>query len=104
MVLDAMFAQLRSVADGWKAEAVQRRRFTQTDPVADTLDHCASELADQVAAINSDTYYLSTEDYARLNDVTAPTVRHWIKTGELRAIETDGGWRIRRDERRRKRA
>lgn len=104
MILDAMFAELQSIATGWKGEATKRRRYTSVDPVADTLDHCAGELEAQVAALKDGAYYLTVEDYARLHDVSAPTVRAWIRTGQLRAITTDGGWRIRKDERRRKRA
>jgi excisionase family DNA binding protein len=103
-MLDAMFAQLRAVADGWTTEAARRREISRTDPVADALEHCASELADQVAALVTDTYYLTVEDFARLNGVVPGTVRAWIKRGELRAIATESGWKIRRDERRKKRA
>lgn len=104
MILDAMFGELTSVATAWKTEAGQRRRFTAVDPVADTLDHCATELESQVASLREGAYYLTVEDYARLHDVSAPTVRTWIKTGQLRAIGTDNGWRIRKDERRKRRA
>jgi excisionase family DNA binding protein len=99
-----MFAQLRALADGWQGEAGRRRQFTKTDPGADVLEHCASELTDQVAALASDTYYLTVEDYARLHGVTPATVRAWIKRRELAAVTTERGWKIRRDERRRKRA
>jgi excisionase family DNA binding protein len=104
VVLDAMFGQLKSVVDGWQGEATRRRQISTIDPVADALEHCASELADQVAALLNDTYYLTVEDYARLNGVVPGTVRAWIKRGELTAIATERGWKIRRDEKRRKRA
>jgi excisionase family DNA binding protein len=104
MVLDAMFGQLQSVAAGWTTEAERRRQISKVDPIADALEHCASELTDQVAALVNDTYYLTVEDYARLSGVVPGTVRAWIKRGELRAITTEGGWKIRRDERRKRRA
>lgn len=104
MILDAMFAELATVAETWQVEAANRRRFTKTDPVADTLEHCAGELASQVEALKTGVYYLTVEDYAALNDVSPPTVRAWIKTGQLRAISTESGWKIRKDEKRRKRA
>lgn len=100
--LDGTFAQLRAVADGWEQEAKRRRQLTNIDPAADVLEHCASELRDQVASIAADTYYLTPEDYARAHHVTAQTVRTWIKRGELAAVVTERGYRIRRDERRRK--
>ena len=38
--------------------------------------------------------YQSVKDVAERLKVAEATVRHWIKTGELRAIDIGKGWRI----------
>jgi excisionase family DNA binding protein len=104
-VIDVLFAQLRGVAEGWSREAARRRQISAVDPVADALSHCASELGEQLRQLDTDTAYLSVEDYARTQRVTPQTVRNWIRHGDLEAIRTERGvYRIRRDQRRRKSA
>lgn len=47
--------------------------------------------------------YLSTADYAALHNVSADTVRRWIRTGQLAATRAQNGdWTIAHDARRRK--
>jgi excisionase family DNA binding protein len=100
--LTAMFAELRGLADRWERDAKTRRHYTAADSVSDTLDLCAGELRAQVEALAGGTFYLTVEEYATLNDVTPQTVRTWIKRKELPAIQTDRGWRIRREAHRRR--
>jgi hypothetical protein len=49
--LNAMFAELRGLADRWERDAKTRRHYTAADSVSDTLDPCASELRTQVEAL-----------------------------------------------------
>jgi excisionase family DNA binding protein len=103
-MIDAVFAQLRGVAEGWSREATRRRQISAVDPVADALTHCASELGEQLRQLDADTALLSVEDYAAARHVTPQTVRAWIRHGELEAVRTERGYRIRRVARRRKSA
>ena len=99
--LDAMYAALRTTADGWATEATRRRALTATDPAADTLDHCAAGLRAQVDALARDTYWVSVEDYARLHHCTPATVRARLRRGDYvagtAAVQTAKGWRLRPD-------
>ncbi len=96
-MIEALFGSLRALGDGWRAEAARRRRISATDPVADTLEHCAGELHAHVHELDGDTVWLGPEGYAELHHVTAQTVRNWIRHGELDATRTAAGaWRIRR--------
>lgn len=38
--------------------------------------------------------YQSVQELSQRLDVAEATVRHWIKTGQLRAIDIGKGWRI----------
>jgi len=96
-VIDVLFGTIRAVAHGWRDEAVRRRRITQTDPVADTLEHCASEVEDQVQDLEAGAHFVTVEDYAELTGKTPQTVRSWIRRGRLQAVSTKHGLRIRRD-------
>ena len=104
-MLDVIFANDRKVAESWRREAAKRRRLSQVDPVADTLDYFASELLEQVRTYEQTSHWLTVAQYAQLKLVTPQTVRNWIRRGELSA-EPDGkgGWLIPRGaERARKR-
>lgn len=104
-MIDAVFAQLRGMAEAWTREAARRRQISGVDPVADTLGHCATELAQQLLELEADMGFLSVEDYARLHKVTPQTVRTWIRDGELPAVRTDrGAYQIRRDAKRKRSA
>ena|SRR5690348_5482856 len=103
-MLDVIFANDRKVAENWKKEAATRRRLSQVDPVADTLDYCASELLEQVRTYEQTSHWLTVAQYAQLKLVTPQTVRNWIRRGELRAEDDGkGGWLIPRGAERTKR-
>lgn len=93
-------------ARGWRQEAEKRRAISAVDPVADTLEYCAGELAARLAEAASADVGLTVEQYAGLPevDVTPQTVRNWIRRGELAAIETPKGYRIARAAKRIRRA
>lgn len=105
-MLDAVFAAIQTVADGWSKEVTTRRRLTTTDPVADTLEYAAGELAAEVARLREDCRTLTPEQYAELKagGVTAQTVRNWIHEGELEAYRGPKGWLIPAQAERRKKA
>jgi hypothetical protein len=89
-------------AQSWRQEAEERRRISKSDPVADTLDYCAGELAVRLREAERADESLTVEQFARLADVdvTPQTVRAWIRRGELPATLTPKGWKIPRAARR----
>lgn len=96
-------AEIKKAADAWKDEARRRREISRTDPVADALEHCATDLTARIEnARLADGEWLTVEEYALLPDVdrTAQTVRAWIRAGQLAAKSTPNGYMIRKDERR----
>ncbi len=103
-MIEGILGTVRGVAEGWRSEARRRRAITKTDPAADTLEHCASELESVVDQLDRDTLFLSTVEFAELHHVTPQTVRTWIRRKELPAATTaDGDYRIRHDAKRTKR-
>lgn len=88
-----------TIAGTWRTEAAERRRISALDPIADTLDYCASELQLRVREIEHATEEVTPEQYARAQGVTVQTVRTWIRTGRLQARETSKGYRIAKDAR-----
>ena len=91
-------------AKSWSKEAEDRRKISKTDPIADTLDYCASELAARIRAVQSVDEFESVEERAKRDHVTPQTVRIWIRTGQLSAEDGPKGYRIPRDAKRIRRA
>lgn len=91
-------------AKSWTKEAEERRKISKADPVADTLDYCASELAARLRSIESAAQFDSVEERARRDGVTPQTVRIWIRTGQLTAEDGAKGYKIPRDAKRVQRA
>jgi hypothetical protein len=103
-VSDTVAAAARRVATEWKGEAEKRRRVSRHDPVADTLEFCASELSENIRAVDGPGATRTVEQYARDHGVTPQTVCRWIRRKELEAEQTPHGYRIARSAvRRRKR-
>lgn len=91
------------VADAWEKEASQRRMRTPSDPAAETLASCATELRERIAQVERDTAYLSVTEYATVHGTSEQTVRRLCAAGLLEGAEKDlnGDWRIPRTARRR---
>ncbi len=102
LILDAVFAASRAVAQSWQREAADRRKISAVDPVADTLDYCAIEILDRIVELEQKANWVNTEEYARLHGITPQTVRNWIRSGDLDAHETPKGYVINRHTQRRK--
>ena len=94
--LDAYFASARTVAGEWQRTAESRRLISVTDPIADTLDFCATELLKVTRDMEDATQWLTTEEFAALHNCTPQTVRNWIRRGELDATDTGTGYLIHR--------
>jgi hypothetical protein len=92
-------AVVKSTATGWRKEAERRRAISGADPVADTLEYCAGEIAARLADVRDDEYE-TVEQRAKREGVTPQTVRIWIRANQLAAEGTAKGYRIRRDARR----
>lgn len=100
---DVVETEIKKATDEWKQEAQRRREISKIDPVADTLEHCATDLVQRIEnARLSEGDWLGVEDYAALPDVdrTPQTIRAWIRAGQLAAKATPRGYLIRKDERR----
>lgn len=92
-----LLASVAVIGKAWRDEAQKRRRVSQADPVADTLDYCAAELARTVDEMRVGLHRVTVEQYAKLQNppVSEQTVRNWITRGELQAERgARGGWVI----------
>lgn len=100
---DIVESEIKRVTSEWKDEAKRRREISRVDPVADALEHCATDLTTRIEnARLADGEWITVEAYAVLPDVdrTAQTIRAWIRNGQLPAKLTARGYMIRKDERR----
>ena len=101
---DPVVGAVERVAKTWKDEAKERRRISASDPVADTLEYCAGELAARMRAIAADAQLETVEQRAKREGVTVQTIREWIRTQQLPAQHGARGYRIPRDAQRVRRA
>lgn len=100
---DIVENEIRRTVDEWKSEARRRRAISKVDPVADALEHCATDLTARIEnARIAEGEWLTVEAYAVLPDVdrTPQTIRAWIRAGQLAARPTPRGYLVRKDERR----
>ena len=93
---DVVVSKVETTSRTWREEAEKRRGISKADPVADTLEYCAGELA-TVLKIVAETEYLTVEQFARATGVTAQTVRTWVRENRLAAQTTVKGYRIAKD-------
>lgn len=102
---DLVITAVERVTKTWREEAEERRRISKLDPVADTLDYCAGEISARLRTIGASHEALSVEEYAAQASppVTPQTVRVWIRTGQLPAIQTTKGYKIDRNAKRARR-
>ena len=91
---DAVIGAVERVAKTWKDEAAKRRGISKSDPVADTLDYCAGELAARLKAVEETTKFLTVAQFAARESVTEQTVRNWIRAARITAIVTPNGYKI----------
>jgi hypothetical protein len=89
---------VRTAVADLKDEAARRRKITRVDPVADTLEHVASDLLDRLKQAELAHERLTPEQYAALpqaGGAAVQTVRKWCRLGRIPGAElTDSGWRI----------
>jgi hypothetical protein len=88
---------IERVTKSWRQEAEERRRISRVDPIADTLDYCAGEIAARLRSIVVESNTESVEERAQRERVTPQTVRIWIRTNQLPAEHGAKGYRIPRD-------
>lgn len=93
-------AAVEGVTKGWKEEAEKRRRISRADPIADTLEYCAGELAARIKSAQSAETRLTVAQYASRAKVTPQTVCNWIRKGQLPAIDGPKGYLISADSKR----
>jgi hypothetical protein len=90
----SLVSVVERTAKTWKQEAEKRRAISAVDPVADTLDYCAGEIAARLEALETDISYESVDERAHREGVTPQTVRIWIRTNQLAATTGPKGYRI----------
>lgn len=100
MTTDILTSAIRLAVEDYREEAKKRRTISATDPVADTLEYCASDIAERLKEAESASEWLTVEQYAKSEGVTVQTVRQWIRTHQLAATAGPKGYRIRKGERR----
>src|SRR5438270_9439783 len=91
---DAVLSAIERAARSWSQEAQERRRISKLDSVADTLEHCASDLLERIREVRTAEERLTTEAYAKKHGVTPQTVRTWIRTNQLPAMLGAKGYEI----------
>lgn len=81
-----------------RQRAVERRKASQVDPVADAIDYCVGELEETLTTASEETRLLTPAQYAAhvQPPVNVQTVRRWIRDGELAAIDGTRGYLIER--------
>jgi len=95
---DAVVGTIEGVAREWRDEAERRRVLSKTDPVADTLAFCASELSARIRTVSvAEREGVAAERYAASNGVSPQTVRLWCRRGLVPARKIGSGWMIRSD-------
>lgn len=85
---------IEQLASAWAAEAKRRRQFTAVDPVADTLEYCASELNERIRLASFAQVEVTVEQFAELHHVLPATVRRWCRQKRLGARLTPSGYVI----------
>jgi excisionase family DNA binding protein len=95
---------LQHLAAAWEEESGRRLRVTKTDPAAEALAFCASELRVTLREALAAAHWLSVEQTAARLGVQPVTIRKWIKRGELAAESTPHGYRVAADATRKVRA
>ena len=93
-VTSPVVSAVAGVARSWSQEAEERRRISKIDPIADTLDYCAGELAARLKAVEETTKFLTVAQFAARESVTEQTVRNWIRAARITAIVTPNGYKI----------
>lgn len=100
MTIEIVTSAVRGAVESYRDEAKKRREISKTDPVADTLEYIAADIAERLKEAEAASETLTVEQYARAEGVSVQTVRAWIRTHQLTATQTGKGYRIRKGERR----
>jgi hypothetical protein len=96
--MNATAARIRSLVDSWKSDAEKRRKMSSLDFAADILEHCASELENELADAENADETVSVATYAAMHGKAPSTVRRWCQSGALPAQRKGGEYVIRRGE------
>lgn len=94
---DVIVRKVEATSRTWREEAERRRRISKLDPVAETLEYCAGELATVLKMTTTEHDYFTVEQFAAKEKVTPQTVRAWIRTDQLAAKWGAHGYQIPKD-------
>lgn len=102
MTSNVFMAVAERVADAWEKEATLRKQRTPSDPAADAITSCASELRAKMAEADRESAYMTVAAFSKHRGMHESTVRRLCSTEELEGAERDlnGEWRIPRDAKR----
>jgi hypothetical protein len=93
-MLDTIFSSLRAQVATLQLEIERRKKISTADPVADGMAFAVSEFAESVRLLESESEWLTPDQYGELHQVCGQTVRNWIARGELKAEPTAKGYKI----------
>lgn len=104
-MFDLILADLRGKLTEMKAEVTRRRSVTAVDPVADTTEYWAVDLARLLEDMDHKYSTVSAAEYAKIHGGVPSSVRRWCEHGEIAGAQKDaaGEWRIPRGAVRRRR-
>ena len=88
-----VLSHFTELADEWKNTAATMDRYGLN---GGHLEAARKDLTATIDRVRADYETLSIDQYAVLQRVHPRTVERWIAAGELAAVETAKGWRIRR--------
>lgn len=86
--------EIEKASESYREEARRRRVLSKVDPVADALEHVASDLEKRKAVLSDPAAERTPAEYAAEHGVTEQTVRNWIHAEQLEARDTPNGYRI----------
>jgi hypothetical protein len=95
-MLDVIMADLTGKVEEMRADVSRRRTITSVDPVADTTEYWAADLARLLADMKRKYATVTAKEYAQIHGGVPSSVRRWCERGELAGAQKDatGEWRI----------
>lgn len=93
-MIQGVLAELRALANTWRADAKRINQLSPSSEVASTLEGVAAELERLVLHLETGAQLLTVKQYAELHGVTSQTIRNWIRTGDLPTVNGTEGRKL----------
>jgi hypothetical protein len=93
---EVVVLRVKGALSNLRTFANDRRRASRVDPVADAIDFCISEVEGTLAQTTDELRLLTPAQYATCVEppVSPQTVRKWVRSGRLEAVQTGRGYLI----------